>query len=282
MSLELLVKKIAIVSALTLASCKGLEPSDYISVGANTALSTVPGLSLAQRAGLLAAGGLADAQTQHTLAKESAPNVTVNVNQTQPQTPFYSLNLENLGFLGINAEDIDMHGDDIIFSQNLGNNFEIFLIKRDGSGLRRMTYTSSERNHGTGIGGLYDERHPKWSPDGKRFAYDRNCRVQNFSCESFFIHNLETDKVEQYNVPGLEAIERVPHYMNPNAPTVNSPLYFFGVDGWNANNNSLFLTFQSCTTRLNFIYQVDLSTLVIQGDNLTERSKNSKVIPVNN
>ena len=64
-------------------------------------------------------------------------------------------------------------------SSRTPKNQEIYVVRRDGSTLRRLTRTAGD------IGALGDDAAPAWSPDGKRIVFASNRRVSSRSgrCE---------------------------------------------------------------------------------------------------
>jgi Tol biopolymer transport system component len=77
-------------------------------------------------------------------------------------------------------------GNSLAFESDLAGNWDIWMVNRDGTGLKQITHDSS------------NERFPSWSPDGARLAYasDRN---GNWDIWSMKLDGADVRQLTQYN-----------------------------------------------------------------------------------
>ena len=80
--------------------------------------------------------------------------------QVNPESNAADLRLTAHGAADIQPR-LNRGGTHIVFASNRTGNYELFKMKRDGSGLTQLTYTAA------------DEFNPIWSPDGLEIAFQR-------------------------------------------------------------------------------------------------------------
>lgn len=79
---------------------------------------------------------------------------------------------------GATAASWSPDGQRIAFSSDADGDEDIYVIRLDGTGLRKITHNSA------------DDSSPTWSPDGRRIAFDRS--IGDFDVTSIVVLNLVT------------------------------------------------------------------------------------------
>ncbi|MGB9774807.1 MAG: TolB family protein [Bacteroidota bacterium] len=72
-------------------------------------------------------------------------------------------------------------GEDITFISDAAGNYDLFIVRADGSGLKQLTYTSG------------DEGEPAWSPEGTQIAYVLETRGDDHVLESSHLYLISVD-----------------------------------------------------------------------------------------
>src|SRR3989344_804533 len=288
MSLDSILRKTVVITALAFPSCAPLTTADVVNTGVNTTLGFVPGLSLAQRAGLIATSGLSDAVSKHEIAQESAPNITVNTNGNQPPQPI----INSATVWSLKLEDVDTYENKMAFSYNLGNeysgnNFEIFIMNNNASDLRRITFTKED----------FQDRCPKWSPDGKKIAFLREYKKSPYEQGPFkrpvyatdlekergtpreiYILDLEKTVLQGYRLPPQSNFTGNTH---PRGSGIHT---YITLSGWNSDSKSLNLKILGIYDIFGKDaphHQLDLTTMEVYASNYP-KTLLGKASPINN
>lgn len=337
MSLEFLLRKTTLAATLTLAACapfrefatsvggvpesyfnKSEQPnsreggvldnisfSDLVSVGLKVAALRVPGLNIDERAGLVGGALLADKIGDHEQAKETADYLSSAI--SDQRNPNGAQQDKTINPLMLDLEDFDVYGNKIVFSYNIRkipktekSNLEIFSMNNDGTQLRRITFTKE----------LILDQNPKWSRDGKRFAF---YELDFSEFPKFFPGDRGTgseasDVAITFGI--LERANRRVYIVNSedgvkqgfDLPVIYSSdgdKHFAGnLVGWDKESNSVILRFADFDefkrlfnagkirftngsypypSELDHFYLFDLDKLEIRGNGITPQ----KVVPVN-
>ena len=97
------------------------------------------------------------------------------------------------------------NGRKLAFTHGDGHDFEVYVMNRDGSGLRNLT--NNERN----------DRQPSWSPDGKAFAFSTN-RDRNYE-----IYVMNADGSNPTRLTNTDDDESDPNWSPTTTATSESP-----------------------------------------------------------
>lgn len=276
--------------------------SDLVSVGLKVAALRVPGLNIDERAGLVGGALLADKVGDHERAKETADYLSSAI--SDQRNPNGAQQDKTINPLMLDLEDFDVYGNKIVFSYNIRkipktekSNLEIFSMNNDGTQLRRITFTKE----------LILDQNPKWSRDGRRFAFyqfdfsefpkffpgDRGTGSEDSDVNIVFgileranrrvyIVNSEDGAKQGFNLPVVYSNNGNRHFIR-------------NLVGWDKESNSIILKFVDIDEakrlfnagkihfyedmpglpELEYIYFFDLDNLEIRGNGITPKKVTS-------
>jgi TolB protein len=95
----------------------------------------------------------------------------------------------------------ESHSNLISFTSKQNNNYSIFTIKPDGSGLKQLTF------------GIYDEMWHSWSPDGLRIVFDGTDEDKNYD-----IYLMNSDGTNIERLTNDDQFEQAPVFVSVPGP----------------------------------------------------------------